>query len=93
MVRAWRGAAQSFKRDMGVHIDAIAQKYLIPGETQDTIRETIKFATKINPHTIQVSLRKLSDAGSKMPRDICTLSIVLSVETNCSTGARTLLSA
>jgi DNA recombination protein RmuC len=31
-----RGAAQSFKRDMGVHIDAIAQKYLIPGETQDT---------------------------------------------------------
>ncbi len=32
----WRGAAQSFKRDMGVHIDAIAQKYLIPGETQDT---------------------------------------------------------
>jgi DNA recombination protein RmuC len=31
-----RGAAQGFKRDMGVHIDAIAQKYLIAGETQDT---------------------------------------------------------
>ena len=28
----------------------------LPGETQDTIRETIKFATRINPHTIQVSL-------------------------------------
>ena len=33
---AWRAAAQGFKRDMGVHIDAIAQKYLIAGETQDT---------------------------------------------------------
>lgn len=31
-----RGAGQYFKRDMGVHIDAIAQKYLIAGETQDT---------------------------------------------------------
>jgi hopanoid biosynthesis associated radical SAM protein HpnJ len=28
----------------------------LPGETQDTIQETIRFATKINPHTIQVSL-------------------------------------
>jgi DNA recombination protein RmuC len=32
----FRAAAQSFKRDMGVHIDAIAQKYLVPAETQDT---------------------------------------------------------
>jgi DNA recombination protein RmuC len=31
-----RSAAQSFKRDMAVHIEAIAQKYLIVGETQDT---------------------------------------------------------
>lgn len=31
-----RSAGQYFKRDMGVHIDAIAQKYLIAGETQDT---------------------------------------------------------
>jgi DNA recombination protein RmuC len=31
-----RGATQGFKRDMAVHIEAIAQKYLIPGETQDT---------------------------------------------------------
>lgn len=30
-----QGAAQ-FKRDMDVHIKAIASKYLIPGETQDT---------------------------------------------------------
>ena len=28
----------------------------LPGETQDTIRETIRFAQEINPHTIQVSL-------------------------------------
>ena len=28
----------------------------LPGETKETIQETIKFATKINPHTIQVSL-------------------------------------
>ena len=28
----------------------------LPGETQETIRETIRFATEINPHTIQVSL-------------------------------------
>ena len=28
----------------------------LPGESQETIRETIKFATRINPHTIQVSL-------------------------------------
>jgi len=28
----------------------------LPGESQETIKETIKFATEINPHTIQVSL-------------------------------------
>jgi radical SAM superfamily enzyme YgiQ (UPF0313 family) len=28
----------------------------LPGETKDTIEETIRFATEINPHTIQVSL-------------------------------------
>ncbi len=28
----------------------------LPGETPDTIRETIKYAVEINPHTIQVSL-------------------------------------
>ena len=28
----------------------------LPGETQDTIRDTIRFARDINPHTIQVSL-------------------------------------
>ena len=28
----------------------------LPGETRETIAETIKFATEINPHTIQVSL-------------------------------------
>ena len=28
----------------------------LPGETQGTIEETIRFATEINPHTIQVSL-------------------------------------
>ncbi|MBB2200433.1 hopanoid biosynthesis associated radical SAM protein HpnJ [Gluconacetobacter tumulisoli] len=28
----------------------------LPGETKETIQETIKFATEINPHTLQVSL-------------------------------------
>ena len=28
----------------------------LPGETTETIQETIRFATEINPHTIQVSL-------------------------------------
>ncbi len=28
----------------------------LPGETKDTIEETIRFATEINPHTIQISL-------------------------------------
>ncbi len=28
----------------------------LPGETKETIAETIRFATEINPHTIQVSL-------------------------------------
>ena len=28
----------------------------LPGETKETIEETIRFAIEINPHTIQVSL-------------------------------------
>ena len=28
----------------------------LPGETKETIQETIRYATEINPHTIQVSL-------------------------------------
>ena len=28
----------------------------LPGETRETIRETIEFAREINPHTIQVSI-------------------------------------
>ena len=28
----------------------------LPGETKETIEETIRFATEVNPHTIQVSL-------------------------------------
>jgi radical SAM superfamily enzyme YgiQ (UPF0313 family) len=28
----------------------------LPGETKETIEETIRFATQINPHTLQVSL-------------------------------------
>ena len=31
-----RGAESAFRRDVEVHIRAIAEKYLIPGETQDT---------------------------------------------------------
>jgi len=28
----------------------------LPGETRETIQETLKFAKEVNPHTIQVSL-------------------------------------
>src|SRR6201997_204420 len=28
----------------------------LPGETRETIEETIRFATEINPHTVQVSI-------------------------------------
>ena len=28
----------------------------LPGETRDTIEETIRFVTEINPHTVQVSI-------------------------------------
>jgi hopanoid biosynthesis associated radical SAM protein HpnJ len=28
----------------------------LPGETRETIQETIRFATEVNPHTIQISL-------------------------------------
>lgn len=31
-----KSAAQNFRRDIEVHIKAISEKYLIPGETQDT---------------------------------------------------------
>lgn len=33
---AAKAAAQAFRRDIEVHIKAISEKYLIPGETQDT---------------------------------------------------------
>src|SRR6202000_2619017 len=31
-----RRAETAFRNDIGVHVRAIAEKYLIPGETQDT---------------------------------------------------------
>ncbi len=42
-------------RDLGITIHGTFIMGL-PGETRETIEETIKFATEINPHTIQVSL-------------------------------------
>src|SRR3984885_4889089 len=42
-------------RELGIRIHGTFILGL-PGETQETIEETIKFATDINPHTIQVSL-------------------------------------
>jgi len=50
--------AEKFTRDchdLGIKIHGTFILGL-PGETKETIQETIKFATKINPHTIQVSL-------------------------------------
>jgi len=36
----------------------------LPGETRETIAETVKFATEINPHTVQVSLPRPIPARS-----------------------------
>src|SRR5205807_52540 len=37
-------------------VEALAQELGLPGETRETIQETLDFAKQINPHTIQVSL-------------------------------------
>ena len=50
--------ARRFTRDCHELGIAIHGTFILglPGETKETIEETIKFATEINPHTIQVSL-------------------------------------
>ncbi|MCW2316337.1 hopanoid biosynthesis associated radical SAM protein HpnJ [Rhodoblastus acidophilus] len=50
--------AEKFSKDcsklgIGIHGTFVMG---LPGETRDTIRETIEFAKKVNPHTLQVSL-------------------------------------
>ncbi len=50
--------AERFSRDcreLGIKIHGTFIMGL-PGESKETIEETIRFATKVNPHTIQVSL-------------------------------------
>jgi radical SAM superfamily enzyme YgiQ (UPF0313 family) len=42
-------------RDLGITIHGTFILGL-PGETRETIQETIRYATEINPHTIQVSI-------------------------------------
>src|SRR5271165_4172248 len=42
-------------RELGIRIHGTFIMGL-PGETRETIEETIRFATEVNPHTIQVSL-------------------------------------
>jgi hopanoid biosynthesis associated radical SAM protein HpnJ len=42
-------------RELGIRIHGTFILGL-PGETKETIEETIRFATEVNPHTIQVSL-------------------------------------
>jgi hopanoid biosynthesis associated radical SAM protein HpnJ len=51
--RARRFAADC--RDLGITVHGTFILGL-PGETQETIQETIKFAREVNPHTIQVSV-------------------------------------
>jgi radical SAM superfamily enzyme YgiQ (UPF0313 family) len=51
--RARRFAADC--RDLGITVHGTFLLGL-PGETQQTIRETISFAREVNPHTIQVSV-------------------------------------
>lgn len=50
--------ARKFTRDCHDFGIAIHGTFILglPGETKETIEETIRFATEINPHTIQVSL-------------------------------------
>jgi hopanoid biosynthesis associated radical SAM protein HpnJ len=50
--------ARRFTRDCHEQGIAIHGTFILglPGETRETIEETIRFATQINPHTIQVSL-------------------------------------
>ena len=42
-------------RELGIRIHGTFILGL-PGETQETIKETIEFAKEVNPHTLQVSL-------------------------------------
>jgi radical SAM superfamily enzyme YgiQ (UPF0313 family) len=51
--RAKRFAADCHDLGITVHGTFILG---LPGETQETIRETIEFAREVNPHTIQVSV-------------------------------------
>jgi hopanoid biosynthesis associated radical SAM protein HpnJ len=51
--RARRFAADCHDLGITVHGTFILG---LPGETKDTIRETIQFARQVNPHTIQVSV-------------------------------------
>jgi hopanoid biosynthesis associated radical SAM protein HpnJ len=51
--RAKRFAADCHDLGITVHGTFILG---LPGETRETIRETIKFAQQVNPHTIQVSV-------------------------------------
>ncbi|MGB6455309.1 MAG: hopanoid biosynthesis associated radical SAM protein HpnJ [Streptosporangiaceae bacterium] len=51
--RAKRFAADCHDLGIAVHGTFILG---LPGETAETIRETIKFAQEVNPHTIQVSV-------------------------------------
>ena len=40
----------------------------LPGESRETIEETIRFATEINPHTIQVSHRRALSGNGALSR-------------------------
>ncbi len=46
-------------RELGIRIHGTFIMGL-PGETRETIKETIEFAKEVNPHTLQVSLGPLS---------------------------------
>lgn len=51
--RMYRFAEDCHKLGLKVHGTFIVG---LPGETKETIKETIEFAKRVNPHTIQVSL-------------------------------------
>ncbi len=91
-------------RDLGITVHGTFILGL-PGETRDTIEETIRFATEINPHTLQVSLaapypgtalhRQAVEHGwlvgrdGVLRRDLGALSVALA----CSEGLRRQMAA
>jgi len=65
---AWMSPAASPRTVMSSASSSTAVHSSLPGETKDTIQETMNFAKEINPHTIQIPSRLLYPARSSTGR-------------------------